>query len=105
MLATNWTGIVAGCARSGGSSSSTGSGTRPLVFTAPSATRARADLALWVSDDNGRSWNNGKPRALLVPGPAAYSDVVAMNATHWALLVENGKGEFAQRISFALFNI
>jgi Neuraminidase (sialidase) len=94
VVATNWTGVVAGCARAS-------TPNRPLLFTAPSAIKARADLALWQSNDNGVTWSN-TPR-VLVAGPAGYSDIIPLNSTHMALLVENGSHEFAQKITFLPF--
>lgn len=88
----NWTGIVAGLARVGGDS---------LYFSTPSAAGARADLTLYHSTDECASW--GTPGVVVIPGPAGYSDLGALNATHGAILCENGEKEFAQKISFFTF--
>jgi photosystem II stability/assembly factor-like uncharacterized protein len=86
----NWTGICAGLARGG-------AGT--LLFSTPTAAGARADLGLFRSTDEGASWS---PGALFAAGPAGYSDLTAVNATHAAIIFENGADEFAQQINFAV---
>jgi len=86
----NWTGIVAGVARVG---------TRIVLFT-PRAPGTRADLARFTSADEARTWDAGE---LFLPGPAGYSDAGAINATHGAVVYENGAAEFAAKISFDVF--
>ena len=74
-----------------------------LVYTAPAAAAQRAGLSAWASTDFGASWS-AKPLSLW-PGPAAYSDTIALNSTHVAFLFENGDagtGDFAMRISFGV---
>jgi hypothetical protein len=88
----NWTGIVAGLARVGEDS---------VYFSTPSATGARADLTLYHSSDECTSWET--PGVVVIPGPAGYSDMGGLNATHGAILCENGAKEFAQKISFFTF--
>ena len=85
----NWTGIVAGAARIGSA----------VLVSTPMSPTERADLALFKSLDNAQSWGAGR---LLVAGPAGYSDLVAINATHGAVLFENGSTEFAAKISFLI---
>ncbi len=88
----DWTGIVAGAARVGDA----------LFIATPNATAARADLALFRSDDEAATWG---PAALFSAGPAGYSDMGALNATHGALVFENGATQFAGKVSFATFTI
>lgn len=71
-----------------------------IFFSTPQAPGQRADLALFRSNDEAVTWDTGK---LYLAGPAGYSDMVALNSTHGALLFENGALEFAQKISFSIF--
>jgi hypothetical protein len=100
---TNWTGIVAGLTRFDTAADGSGAAatTRRLVVSAPRSRAARADLALFTSLDEGRTWSAGR---LWAPGPAGYSCVVQLNETSGALLFENGVAEFAERISFQTFS-
>ena len=79
----NWTGVVCGLARAD----------ELLVFTAPAAAGARANLSLWTSRDAGASW--GAPALSLWAGPAAYSDALRVNDTHVGVVFEGGLQEFA----------
>ena len=83
----NWTGICAGLARVGAT----------LLFSTPTAAGARADLGFFRSTDEAASW---MPAGVYAPGPAGYSDLTAINATHAAIIFENGADEFAQQINF-----
>jgi len=85
----NWTGICAGLARVGDT----------LVFSTPMAVGARADMGLFRSTDEGKSWSAGE---LFAAGPAGYSDLTRLNDTHAAIIYENGESEFAQQINFAV---
>lgn len=91
---TNWTGIVSGCTRFDSP------GATRVVFSTPANPTARADYTIFTSTDETASWNSGK---LWLSGPAGYSDSAQLNATHVALVLENGDQQFAQRISFATF--
>lgn len=71
-----------------------------IFFSTPQAPGQRADLALFRSNDEAASWGAGK---LFLAGPAGYSDLVALNSTHGALVFENGATEFAGKISFEIF--
>ncbi|MGW0285627.1 sialidase family protein [Streptomyces sp. NPDC003236] len=64
----------------------------PLLFTAPSVPTARRSMALWRSTDGGRTFT----RALtLSDRPAAYSDLVRIDADTVGLLYETGtKGPY-----------
>jgi len=93
---TNWTGIVAGAAR-------VVRGEEQLVvFTTPMQKTARANMGIFVSSDETETWGSGK---LYFSGPAGYSDTWQLNSTHVAILFENGVTEFAQRISFGLYEV
>jgi len=93
----NWTGVVAGFARVDAAPPARAS----FLFTAPAAVAARANLSLWVTPDVA-SW--GAPRAVIWPGPAAYSDALQINATHVGVLFESSTdaapAEFAGGIRF-----
>ena len=86
----DWTGIVAGASRVGDA----------IFLATPTAAAERADLSLFRSDDECASWSAG---ALFNAGPAGYSDVNALNATHGALVFERGATQFAGEIAFATF--
>ncbi|MGW1585673.1 sialidase family protein [Streptomyces sp. NPDC002386] len=64
----------------------------PLLFSAPSVPTARRSMALWRSIDGGRTFT----RALtLSDRPAAYSDLVRIDADTVGLLYETGtKGPY-----------
>ncbi|MEV7241676.1 sialidase family protein [Streptomyces sp. NPDC093248] len=64
----------------------------PLLFSAPSVPAARRSMALWRSTDGGRTFT----RALtLSDRPAAYSDLVRIDANTVGLLYETGtKGPY-----------
>jgi sialidase-1 len=95
-VTANWTGIVAGATRF-----DTSAGRRIVISTTFDKT-ARADLALFSSQDEAGTWSSGK---IYRPGPAGYSDAGQVNATHGAVLFENGDTEFAQRVSFGWFTV
>lgn len=94
----NWTGCVSGAARF-----DQAPGGAAILFSAPTSRTERTDLGLFVSTDEAQSWSG--PTTMLWKGPAAYSSMVMVNATHAAILFENGDagtGNFAQRISMVL---
>ena len=94
----NWTGVVAGVARFNDA----------LALSTPAAHGARANLSLWLGSstgDGGVAWGAAPSRALWA-GPAAYSDLLQVNATHLGLVFEGGSvasGDFAAGIYFAAF--
>ena len=90
----DWTGVVSGCSRFDSASKG-----RRLLYTAPSDPTERRTLTPYTSADEGKTWTAGAP---LWTGGAAYSSTLQLNATHAALLFENGEYEFAQRISFGV---
>lgn len=95
----NWTGIVAGVARWRGAPAG---GAAVVAITTPASPTSRNDLALYTSTDEARTWSAG---TVLVPGPAGYSDAAELNATHIAVLYENGPQEFSQQISFGVIDM
>lgn len=67
-----------------------------IVLAAPSDPTARRGLRLWRSDDDGETWTEGP---LVVPGPAAYSDLVPfLDGETLGVLVETGNREPYERI-------
>ena len=96
VVTSNWTGCASSLSR-------VDSRTGPLlVFTAPAAHAERADLRAWTSHDEGRTWSAPAP---LWSGPAAYSDALALNSTHVAVVFEGSKSEFAGGIRFGVFAV
>eukprot|EP01116_Phalansterium_solitarium_P015113 TRINITY_DN3322_c0_g1_i2.p1 TRINITY_DN3322_c0_g1~~TRINITY_DN3322_c0_g1_i2.p1 ORF type:complete len:384 (+),score=88.93 TRINITY_DN3322_c0_g1_i2:678-1829(+) len=91
----NWTGCVAGLARFDTA------GAPKILFSAPTNKTVRAQMAVFTSFDEAHTWGSGR---LVYPNMAGYSDVFQLNATHAAILFENGETEFAARISFAVFD-
>lgn len=99
-VTANWTGIVSGGARFD-TINADGSVAHRVLLTTPLSPSSRADMGLYVSTDETATWSNG---TLLQAGPAGYSDLYQLNATHMAMLFENGAQEFSQQISFAVFD-
>ena len=66
------------------------------VFASPSDPTYRRGLALWTST-TGADW---APGPLIVPGPAAYSDLVAVDDDTLGLVVETGDRNPYERIDF-----
>ena len=89
-VTAHWTGIVASVQR-------LGAGGHRLAYAAPSLADQRANLTLRVSRDAGVSWDPAA--AVIHRGPAAYSDMARVSAGV-AVLFENGKSSFADRVSF-----
>ena len=58
-----------------------------LLFANPADPRARAALTVRRSDDQGQTWPSAK---LIDPGPAAYSDMLALGGGAIGLLYERG---------------
>lgn len=77
-------------------------GSNAVIVTTPMATAERADMGVFVSHDQARTWSSG---TLLFKGPSGYSDAGALDATHAAILFENGAQEFAQKISLEVFAV
>lgn len=72
----------------------------PLLLSLPGDPGARRDLTVRASADGGRTW----PRTILVAeGPAAYSDLVALNGRTVGLLYENGQAGPYEAITFRRF--
>ena len=71
----------------------------PLLFSAPSDPTARQAMALWRSDDAGRTF---RQVTTLSTAPAAYSDLV-QTGHRVGLLYETGEAGPYERIEFRLF--
>jgi sialidase-1 len=59
-----------------------------LVWVGPGARKSRRDLTVRCSKDEGQSWSPGR---VVAPGPAGYSDVVALTDDRVGILFETGK--------------
>ena len=92
----NWTGVVAGLVAFRHSASAS----PVLVFSAPAAEGQRANLSMWQSRDNGATWAG---MGTIWQGPAAYSDLVQIDAQRVGLVFEGGADEFAEGVFFAAF--
>lgn len=69
----------------------------PLLLSLPGDPGARRDMTMRASTDGGRTW----PHALLVgTGPAAYSDLVALDGRTIGLLHETGVAGPYEEITF-----
>ena len=69
-----------------------------LLFSNPADEKARVQMTVRISDDDGASWE----RSLLVyPGPAGYSQLGALSDGDVVLLYERGDMEYSEMISFA----
>jgi sialidase-1 len=76
----------------------------PLLFSSPSFTKTknltiRRDMRIFISSDNGRHWHPGP----LIGGkgrPAAYSDLVEIDAATVGILYETGTKKWRERIVF-----
>jgi hypothetical protein len=75
---------------------------RMIVLTTPTSPTTRANLSLFVSYDEARTWKNN--RTIFI-GLCGYSDIQQFNDTHLAVLFENGVSEFSQQISFGLIDL
>lgn len=67
-----------------------------VVFSSPSDPTFRRGLQLWTSTQ-GVAWQAGP---VLVPGPAAYSDLARLDEENLAVVVETGDRNPYQRIDF-----
>ncbi len=73
--------------------------TSTLLFSNPHDARARKNLSLGVSRDDGATWSRF---VTVCPGPSAYSDLVRIDRRHVGVLFENGDTlALYRRISFA----
>lgn len=68
-----------------------------LVFSGPADPDERRAMTLRVSRDDGRTWRSG-PR--LTTGPAAYSDLVQLDADTIGVLYETGSSTPYEKITF-----
>lgn len=69
-----------------------------LLFSNPSHSRARVQMTVRASSDDGQTWDN---LLLVYPGPAGYSQLARLSNGEVALLYERGDMEYSEMISFA----
>ena len=72
-----------------------------LVYSAPGHPSQRRDLAILLSFDESKSW---AIKTVLHPGPAAYSDLVRIDAATLGVLYEAGSSLYDE-ILFATFRL
>jgi sialidase-1 len=75
--------------------------TKQLLFSNPAA-KTRINLTVRASADDGQTWRDV---AVLHAGPAAYSSLVALDATHAGCLYERGEKRAYEKITFARFGV
>jgi len=68
-----------------------------LLFLNPADTRARVQLTLRYSADNGNSWGND---FIVFPGPSGYSQLGMLSNNNIIALYESGKLSYSEKISF-----
>ncbi|GAA2257915.1 hypothetical protein GCM10010145_27810 [Streptomyces ruber] len=69
----------------------------PLLHSGPSDPAARRSMAVWRSDDAGRTYTKA---TTLSTQPAAYSDLVALGSGRVGILFETGAARPYERIEF-----
>lgn len=69
----------------------------PLLYAGPADPDSRAAMAIRVSEDGGRSWEN---RYAVSDDPAAYSDLVQLRGHRVGLLYETGVDDTYETITF-----
>ncbi|NEB82230.1 exo-alpha-sialidase, partial [Streptomyces sp. SID14478] len=74
-----------------------GTRTAPLLFAGPSVPTARRSMAIWRSDDAGRSFSKA---LTLSPLQAAYSDLVQPDRHTVGILYETGETGTYDRVEF-----
>ncbi len=74
-------------------------GTPRLLFANPNHPRARINMTVRLSTDEGRSWPVSK---VITPGPAAYSDLVIQQDGQIGLLFEQGNQGGIGYVNFSL---
>lgn len=75
-------------------------GSGALLLSGPSDAEQRIDLRVRTSGDAGATWSAG---FLVGPGPAGYSDLVALPGRMVGVLFETGSQRADERIDFATF--
>ncbi|UYM05573.1 sialidase family protein [Solicola gregarius] len=74
----------------------------PLLYAGPSDPGSRAAMAVRVSDDDGRTWENRYP---VSDAPAAYSDLVQLRGHRVGLLYETGESDTYETITFVRIDL
>ncbi|ELU11586.1 hypothetical protein CAPTEDRAFT_201074 [Capitella teleta] len=70
-----------------------------LLFANPASTRARVNMTVRYSEDQGSSWKNS---VTVYPGAAGYSDLGALSNGDVAVLFENGTMSYSEKITIAM---
>jgi sialidase-1 len=73
-----------------------------LLYSGPADPGARARMTLRVSTDGGRNW---RPAHTLDERPAAYSDLVRVDARSIGLLYETGEASPYETITFRRLSV
>jgi sialidase-1 len=72
-----------------------------LIYCGPGDPKARRDLTILTSSDEGKTWGQ---RTVLHKGPTAYSDLVKLDAGRIGVLFEGGENTYSG-IHFATFGL
>ncbi|MEH6584828.1 MAG: sialidase family protein, partial [Halioglobus sp.] len=70
-----------------------------LLFSNPADPRARVQMTVRASSDDGKNWDRS---FVVYPGPAGYSQLGKLSGGEVALLYERGDMSYSEMISFAL---
>ena len=70
-----------------------------IIFSNPASTRARVNMTLRASLDEGMTWPLVKS---LFPGPSGYSDLAVLADGRIACLYEGGTANIAESIIFSI---
>ncbi len=76
-----------------------GYGEKGLLFANPANTRARVNMTVRYSEDQGNSWKNS---VTVYPGAAGYSDLGTLSNGDVAVLFENGVMSYSEKITIAM---
>jgi hypothetical protein len=88
-VTANWTGIVGAVNRASGI----------VAYSGPLQADQRAVMGVRASHDEAQTW--AATAKVLWSGPAAYSDMVPLNSTHFGVIFEAGVDHFAEGIKLA----
>lgn len=72
-----------------------------LLFSNPSSKRYRMNLTIRYSNDEGRTWSNGR---VLDPRPSSYSCMTMLKDGRIGILYEAGDSYAAEALHFAVFS-
>ncbi len=74
-------------------------GQKGLLFSNPAHTKARVNMTVRLSNDQGSSWDTS---VSVYPGASGYSDLGALSNGDVAVLFENGRMSYSEKITLAL---